>query len=84
LVFQKYYKPKDEPYVERVIRTYQLECLNYNRHLQTVAELQKVTDNWLDDYHSFRPHESLGIRNFDEFCAIISKSVVHQKVSLMY
>jgi hypothetical protein len=25
-----------------------------------------MTDDWLDDYHSFRPHESLEMRTPDE------------------
>jgi putative transposase len=65
--FARAYKPKDKPYVERVIGTYQYECLDYFYEAMSVEEIQKLTDDWLDDYHSFRPHESLGYKTPDEF-----------------
>jgi len=54
------YAPKEKPYIERFIGTFQKECLDYHYEPVNAAELQALTDNRLEKYHFYRPHESLG------------------------
>jgi putative transposase len=52
-------KPDQNAYIERFNRTYRTEVLN--AHLfESVAELQAITDAWLQVYNQERPHDSLG------------------------
>lgn len=52
-------KPDQNAYIERFNRTYRTEVLN--AHLfESVADLQAITDAWLQVYNSERPHDSLG------------------------
>jgi putative transposase len=52
-------KPDQNAYIERFNRTYRTEVLN--AHLfESVAELQAITDAWLNVYNQERPHDSLG------------------------
>ena len=53
------HRPKDKPFVERLIGTLQRECLDYHYEPMNVRELSEVVDAWLDKYHFYRPHESL-------------------------
>jgi hypothetical protein len=85
-LFCRVRQPKDKPFVERVIGTYQRECIDSLDWTPTTAkEWQRVTDEWTDDYHYFRPHESLGMQTPQEFCASIGLSILEaSKVSSMY
>ena len=58
--FTRPYKPKDKPFIERFIETYQKECLDFNYYPMTVEEMQKITDEWVCKYNTYRPHRSLG------------------------
>jgi putative transposase len=52
-------KPDQNAYIERFNRTYRTEVLN--AHLfESVAELQAITNAWLNVYNQERPHDSLG------------------------
>ena len=52
-------KPDQNAYIERFNRTFRTEVLN--AHLfESVAELQAITDAWLQVYNQERPHDSLG------------------------
>ena len=59
--------PKDKPCVERVIKTLQVECLDYLKGAMSVTELQTEIDSWLKKYHNYRPHESLDFLTPNEF-----------------
>ena len=52
-------KPAQNAYIERFNRTYREEVLNMYL-FKDVAEVQRITDRWLIEYNSERPHESLG------------------------
>ncbi len=51
-------KPSQNAFIERFNRTYREEVLDINLFF-TVQEAQTISDNWLDDYNNYRPHESL-------------------------
>jgi transposase InsO family protein len=71
------YAPKEKPFVERFIGTFQKECLDYNYDPMNVTELREVADAWLDKYHFYRPHESLNFFTPADFCATLGISIPH-------
>jgi transposase InsO family protein len=71
------YSPKEKPFVERFIGTFQKECLDYNYDPMNVTELREVADAWLDKYHFYRPHESLDFFTPAQFYATLGLSIPH-------
>jgi putative transposase len=69
------YSPKEKPFVERFIGTFQKECLDYNYDLMNVTGLREVADAWLDKYHFYRPHESPGFLTPADFCATLGLTI---------
>jgi putative transposase len=67
--------PKEKPFVERLIGTLQRECLDYNYAPLNVSELSSVVDAWLDKYHFYRPHQSLGFLTPAEYSATLGVSI---------
>ncbi len=61
------YCPDDKPYVERVIGTLEREFVQQGNLVSDIAEQQKRIDAWLDEYHNFRPHQSLGYLTPNEY-----------------
>ncbi|MDZ4285734.1 MAG: integrase core domain-containing protein [Candidatus Sungbacteria bacterium] len=61
------YCPKDKPFVERVIGTLEREFIQQGNLVTTVEEQQRRIDAWLDEYHNFRPHQSLGYLTPNEY-----------------
>ena len=61
------YCPKDKPFVERVIGTLEREFIQQGNLVTTVEEQQRRIDQWLDEYHNFRPHQSLGYLTPNEY-----------------
>lgn len=59
--------PKDKPYVERMIGTLERECLQWGGLVLGVKEQQTEIDVWLNKYHSYRPHQSLGYLTPNEY-----------------
>lgn len=52
-------KPVQNAYVERFNRTYREDVLDaYLFH--TVAEVQAISQDWLEEYNAIRPHQALG------------------------
>lgn len=57
------YCPDDKPYVERVIGTLEREFVQQGNLVSDIDEQQRRIDKWLEEYHNFRPHQSLGYLN---------------------
>ncbi|MDR0473535.1 MAG: integrase core domain-containing protein [Treponema sp.] len=55
--------PKGKPFAGWFIGALQKECLDYNHTPLNAAELSSVIGAWLDKYHFYRPHQSLGFRD---------------------
>ncbi len=52
-------KPAQNAYIERFNRTYREEVLDMYL-FKKIADVQSITDKWLQEYNTERPHESLG------------------------
>ena len=54
--------PQDKGYVERLIKSYQTECVLRDRPT-TEEAAREVTEAFLAHYHDERPHQGRGLRN---------------------
>ena len=52
--------PKDNTFVERLIGTIEREFIQQGGLTDDIGEQQKAVDEWLHEYHNFRPHQALG------------------------
>jgi hypothetical protein len=55
-------RPDRKGYVERLIRTYQTECIRRDRPT-TEEAAREVTEAFLQHYHDERPHQGRGLHN---------------------
>jgi hypothetical protein len=55
-------QPQRKGYIERLIRTYQTECIRRDQPT-TEEAAREVTEAFLDHYHTERPHQGRGMRN---------------------
>lgn len=80
--FARPYQPKDKPYVERIIGTFQSECLNqWGADITNLVELDYYTARWLNNYHYFRPHDSLNELTPEKYCDTLGITIERRKVS---
>lgn len=61
------YCPDDKPFVERLIGTMEREFIQQGNLVSDLEEQQRRIDQWLDHYHNFRPHQSLGYLTPNEY-----------------
>lgn len=59
--------PKDKPFVERVIGTIEREFIQQGKLDCDVESQQKLINEWLNEYHNFRPHQALGYLTPNEY-----------------
>lgn len=59
--------PKDKPFVERVIGTIEREFIQQGKLACDVETQQKLINEWLDEYHNYRPHQALGYLTPNEY-----------------
>jgi len=51
--------PQDNSFVERMIGTIEKEFIQQGKLTFDIEEQQKLIDDWLEEYHRFRPHQAL-------------------------
>lgn len=52
--------PKDDAFVENMIGTIEREFIQQGKLAFNVEEQQELIDEYLEEYHKFRPHQALG------------------------
>lgn len=65
--------PKDKPHVERFIGTLEREFIQWGGVAIDVVDQQEMVNAWLQKYHSYRPHQSLGYLTPDEYRAKLTR-----------
>jgi putative transposase len=61
-------KPQQNAIIERFNRTYREDILDANV-FNTLQEIQELTYEWLKEYNSIRPHQSLNYQTPNEYVA---------------
>ena len=59
-------KPTQNAFIERFNRTYRTEILDFYL-FRTLNEAREITERWLAEYNSERPHESLNKLTPEEY-----------------
>jgi len=81
--FARPHTPKDKPYIERLIGSYQRECLDQRREdIHNLDDLDYYTTRWLNNYHFLRPHDSLDELTPSEYCDTLDITIELRKVSM--
>ena len=70
------YCPDDKPFVERIIGTLEREFIQQGNMVSSIENQQRRIDRWLDEYHNFRPHQSLGYLTPNEYY----QKVIHKTI----
>lgn len=72
LEFVKQGKPTQNAFIERFNRTYRTEILDCYLFI-TLNEAREITERWLVEYNSERPHESLNNLTLQEYRLVAEK-----------
>jgi putative transposase len=81
--FTRPHTPKDKPHVENLIGKLQQECLDEDRSHMTLKEREAQIIEWLNDYHFYRPHQSLNYLTPSEYCDTLDITILRRQVSTM-
>jgi putative transposase len=57
--FTRYRRPKDKPFVQRVIGTIEREFIQQGKLAHNIDDQRQLVDEWVDHYNTFRPHQTL-------------------------
>lgn len=57
--FTRYRRPKDKPFVERVIGTIEREFIQQGKLAINLEDQRKLVQEWVNHYNTFRPHQNL-------------------------
>ena len=66
VVFPAIGKPTQNAFIERFNRTYRTEILDFYL-FRTLNEAREITERWLNEYNSERPHEPLNNLTPEEY-----------------
>ncbi len=79
LEFIKPGKPTQNAFIERFNRTYRTEILDFYL-FRTLNEVRGITERWLMEYNSERPHESLNNLTPEEYRLMTEKPEISKSV----
>ncbi len=79
LEFIKPGKPTQNAFIERFNRTYRTEILVFYL-FRTLNEAREITERWLNEYNSERPHESLNNLTPEEYRLMAEKPEISKSV----
>ncbi|MFW5389475.1 IS3 family transposase [Yersinia sp. 2544 StPb PI] len=79
LEFIKPGKPTQNAFIERFNRTYRTEILDFYL-FRTLNEAREITERWLNEYNSERPHESLNNLTPEEYRLMAEKPEISRSV----
>lgn len=65
--YTRYRRPKDKPFVERVIGTIEREFIQRGKLAIDLNDQRQLIDEWVDHYNTFRPHQALNYLTPDAF-----------------
>lgn len=65
--YTRYRRPKDKPFVERVIGTIEREFIQQGKLAIDLEEQRILVEEWVNHYNTFRPHQSLGYLTPEEY-----------------
>lgn len=82
--FTRPHTPKDKPHVENLIGKLQQECLDEDRRSMSLDERAEQVNQWLNDYHFFRPHQALNYLTPAEYCDTLGITILRRQMSTMY
>jgi transposase InsO family protein len=59
--------PKDNAFVENMIGTIEREFIQQGKLIHGIKEQQELIDDWLEEYHTVRPHQALNYLTPQEY-----------------
>ena len=72
-------KPTQNAFIERFNRTYRTGILDFNL-FRTLNEAREITERWLNEYNSKRPHQSLNNLTPEEYRLMAGKPEISKSV----
>ena len=79
LEFIKPGKPTQNAFIERFNRTHRTEILDFYL-FRTLNEAREITERWLNEYNSERPHESLNNLTPEEYRLMAENTEISKSV----